>query len=94
MAKIAFSVHYGEPAFFCPGCNRQHIVHVSKPNEWAAIWTWNKSLDKPTFTPSLHVNSSDPESCCHSFVRNGFIQFLPDCHHELAGKTVEIPEWD
>lgn len=30
---------------------------------------------------------------CHSFVRNGKIEFLGDCTHALAGKTVDIPEW-
>jgi hypothetical protein len=29
---------------------------------------------------------------CHSFVRNGAIQFLPDCTHALAGKTVRLEE--
>jgi len=29
---------------------------------------------------------------CHSFVRDGMIQFLGDCTHELAGKTVPLPE--
>jgi hypothetical protein len=27
---------------------------------------------------------------CHSFVRNGKIQYLNDCTHELAGKTVDM----
>ena len=31
------------------------------------------------------------ESVCHSFIREGRIQFLNDCTHELAGMTVEIP---
>lgn len=30
---------------------------------------------------------------CHSFVRNGRIEFLSDCTHELAGQTVELPRW-
>lgn len=30
---------------------------------------------------------------CHSFVTDGQIQFLGDCTHALAGKTVPIPEW-
>ena len=30
---------------------------------------------------------------CHSFVREGLIEFLSDCTHELAGKTVPIPPW-
>lgn len=29
---------------------------------------------------------------CHSFVRNGNIEFLGDCTHALAGKTIELPE--
>lgn len=29
---------------------------------------------------------------CHSFVREGKIQFLTDCTHKLAGQTVELPE--
>ncbi|BBR09272.1 MULTISPECIES: DUF6527 family protein [Aeromonas] len=28
---------------------------------------------------------------CHSFVTNGRIQFLGDCTHHLAGKTVDLP---
>jgi hypothetical protein len=31
---------------------------------------------------------------CHSFVTDGRIQFLNDCTHELAGQTVDIPDWD
>jgi hypothetical protein len=29
---------------------------------------------------------------CHSFVRDGRIQFLGDCTHALAGQTVDLPE--
>lgn len=29
---------------------------------------------------------------CHCFIRNGMIEFLSDCSHALAGKTVPIPE--
>jgi Family of unknown function (DUF6527) len=30
---------------------------------------------------------------CHSFVRHGQIEFLGDCTHRLAGKTVPIPDF-
>lgn len=30
---------------------------------------------------------------CHSFVRDGRIEFLADSTHELAGQTVPIPDW-
>lgn len=29
---------------------------------------------------------------CHSFVRDGKIQFLGDCSHDLAGQTVDLPD--
>lgn len=29
---------------------------------------------------------------CHSFVRDGRIQFLNDCTHSLAGQTVDLPD--
>lgn len=29
---------------------------------------------------------------CHSFVRDGRIEFLGDCTHALAGQTVDLPE--
>lgn len=35
-----------------------------------------------------------PQTVCHSFVRDGQIQFLGDCTHSMAGKTVPIPRFD
>lgn len=32
-------------------------------------------------------------SVCHSFVRAGKIEFLGDCTHALAGKTVPLPDF-
>lgn len=36
-----------------------------------------------------------PAACgvCHSFVTDGRIQFLADCTHSLAGKTVDLPDF-
>lgn len=42
---------------------------------------------------SLH-EFENAETVCHSFVRDGQIQFLSDCTHSLAGKTVPLPAWD
>lgn len=33
-------------------------------------------------------------SVCHVFVRDGMIQFLDDCTHEMAGMTVPIPPFN
>jgi hypothetical protein len=31
---------------------------------------------------------------CHSFVRDGKIQYLNDCTHALKGQTIDLPEHD
>jgi hypothetical protein len=43
-----------------------------------------------------HPDQPAPFKCsrCHSFVRDGQIQFLSDCTHELAGKTVALKNID
>jgi len=78
--------------FFCPGCKYYHSFRIAlgnTPN--APVWTWNGDMNKPTFSPSLLVNGMT-EQRCHSFVRDGKIEFLSDCWHELRGQTVDIPE--
>jgi hypothetical protein len=77
--------------YHCPGCEYDHAVRVKGKHP---VWGWNGSVDAPTFTPSILTNAHRPELRCHCFVRNGKIQFLTDCHHKLAGKTVDIPEWE
>ncbi len=69
--------------FFCPGCREYHHVTDS--------WRFNGDYERPTITPSVRV-SDDRRTLCHSFVRDGQIQFLSDCAHELAGQTVDLPE--
>ena len=78
--------------FHCPGCGYSHPFETEVPN--GGGWTWNGSYEKPTFTPSLVCQPNDPDFRCHLFVTDGNIQFLSDCHHTLAGQTVEIPNWD
>lgn len=87
--------------FDCPGCNAYHQVPVKGASrsggEDRERWNWNASVDKPTLVPSLLIRSMPrPEGgmtpTCHSFVRDGQIQFLEDCGHALAGQTVDLPE--
>jgi hypothetical protein len=70
----------------CPGCGYTHPLDER--------WTWNQDLDRPTFRPSLLCNPNTPEHRCHSFITDGQIKFLDDCHHALAGKTVDLPDWE
>ena len=70
--------------FECPGCGYAHLVDER--------WDFNKDYKNPTFRPSVLVNKDEPDRRCHSFVTGGEIRFLEDCHHKLAGKTVELPD--
>jgi hypothetical protein len=48
----------GVVIFWCPGCETYHGVWTETPNDLTgARWTWNGSLAKPTFTPSILVRS-------------------------------------
>lgn len=79
-------------AIFCPGCKYLHTFTINSPASNGAIWTFNGNFEKPTFNPSMLVNKDYPESRCHSFVRDGRIEFLSDCFHELKNQTVDLPD--
>lgn len=86
--------HYGL-SFMCPGCNDVHCI-PTKPHPRG--WSFNGDFARPTIVPSIHVHPSKNEDGtiviprCHSYVRDGRIQFLGDCDHALAGQTVDLPE--
>lgn len=86
----------GGQIFWCPGCDSAHQVNTSPKSNW----TWNGDMDRPTFSPSILVtcewhteDDTMKDDRCHSFVKDGQIQFLSDCTHAKAGQTVDIPEW-
>lgn len=89
--------------FWCPGCDEAHQVIIAGPKAWG----FNDDYEKPTFTPS-YLTWVDPNPKadpkyeggkyfngfrCHSFIRDGLIEYLNDCTHKLAGQTVQLPEW-
>jgi len=85
----------------CPACEADdkgscHLFYL-KLGEGPG-WTFNGDYEKPTFSPSMKATATyGPEKtphCCHSFVRDGKIQYLGDCTHEMAGQTVELPVFD
>jgi hypothetical protein len=115
MKKILYTLEDGNLMFFCPGCGCGHKVWVKEGER--VRWAWNGDLERPTFTPSIRVRSTeltergkadceawraagcptrngvDFESrptVCHSFVTAGRIQFLSDCTHAMAGRTVDL----
>ena len=75
---------------YCPGCRELHQVGVRGDGP---IWMWDGNEELPTLSPSIRVYDAQGTRC-HSFVRSGQIEFLGDCRHELAGKTVDLPDYE
>ena len=90
---------YGFP---CPGCKSYHVITTQKP-QGNPVWTFNGNIASPTFSPSLlcRTGPMGPFSkhpgmvyVCHSFIKDGKIQFLGDCTHDLKNQTVPLRELD
>lgn len=88
LSKKLRNAHPDRLHFWCPGCDEIHGISIAP-----GAWTWNGDAEHPTFSPSVLVTGGAQNGRCHSFVRDGNIQFLGDCTHALAGQTVPLPEW-
>lgn len=81
---------HGKPQYLymCPGCGYEHAFGLISDG---GHHDFNMDYEKPTIRPSLLQNFS-PDRICHAFIIDGYIQFLNDCWHKLAGQTVELPQ--
>lgn len=80
--------HHTQYFYMCLGCGYEHCFALRKDG---GHHEFNMDLDKPTVFPSL-LENRNPNRVCHSFMKDGKIQYLGDCHHSLAGQTIELPE--
>jgi len=78
---------------YCPACQLAHQFPLDR-------WSFNGDPDRPTFSPSMLAwrdvpgpDGQDVRESCHSFVRDGRIEYLGDCTHAMAGQTVDLPEF-
>lgn len=92
MAAKVHDYGSGNWGFHCPGCGYWHSFRVNGDGT-RPQWSFNGDVSNPTFHPSLIVNQGHP-SQCHLFVKNGKIEYQRDCHHTLAGKTVDMEDWE
>lgn len=95
-------------AWYCPACNDLHVAnqgwsfnddyenptfspsflvrsgHYASGNTNACWCTYNAE----------HTDNPSRFKCliCHTFIRGGKIQYLSDCTHDYAGKTVDMEE--
>jgi hypothetical protein len=84
----------------CPACcaDKRGCAHMFsvRMGDGSPGWDFNGDLENPTFSPSMLARSDYGEErmphVCHSFVRDGRIQYLSDCTHSMAGQTVDLPD--
>lgn len=74
--------------FWCPGCEERHTFTTERDRK--PVWVFDGNMEHPTFSPSLLYPDKTP--CCHLYLKAGKLEFLSDCGHSLAGKTVDLPE--
>ncbi len=91
------SIKWGEAkavSFWCPGCEEMHMIVVERWSGQGPVWGWDGNIVAPTFSPSIRCYRDLPTGniLCHSFIRNGRIEFLGDCTHSLKGQTVDLPD--
>lgn len=83
-----------------PGETEESPIVAGKPH-----WGFNGDMERPSFTPSVLSTCDEwqgddvpaKKHVCHSFVgcngaAPGQIIFLGDSTHELANKTVDLPD--
>ena len=87
---------------YCPGCEGMHNIHdswVFNGNVDCPTFTPSVSVGGMTACMSnsgfkivgKFVGARE-KGKCHYFLTNGQLQFLSDCTHRLAGKTVPLPD--
>ena len=97
MAKIKINENYHNGTkyyhtqylYYCKGCGYDHAFALRSEG---GHHDFNMDLDKPTISPSLLQNFTVGHTC-HSFIKDGMIQYLGDCDHNLAGQTIELPDY-
>lgn len=96
----------GTVYFHCPGCNEQHMIQydLGSGPRWLFNASLTHPTFEPSIKVSGVQRMTDAEyehvmrggkveprpCCCHSFIRDGQIEFLSDCTHSLAGQTVAL----
>lgn len=84
--------------FYCPACGQNHTAWL-QGRGWGdrPLWRWDGRTDCPTLTPSLRIETPDPDGgpplhVCHFFIKAGQIIYLSDCTHRLAGLSVDMAD--
>ncbi len=98
---------YNALMFWCPGCEYDfegemqggaHMLPITDPGDSRPHWAFTGTVESPTLSPSIlsnvpfrRVRGETSSLVCHSFMKDGALQFLGDCTHPLANQTVPLP---
>jgi hypothetical protein len=95
--------------WWCPGCECMHVVPVAGTVAWGFNGDCDRPTLTPSVLVYSHRTLIDnslegdallaPDNVrdtpqCHSFIRDGMIQYLGDCTHALADQTVPMEPLD
>jgi hypothetical protein len=93
---------YGH-AIFCPACQMAHVIdHRWEFNGDMERPTFSPSLLRTGTMPLTDAEADmvlrgekfEPKPLiCHSYIRDGKIQFLSDCSHEMKNMTVDLKQF-
>lgn len=103
ISKGVLRVYEDSVAFYCPGCKFLHYIPTA-PDTWAFNNDYDKPTFSPSIKVEGVEPLTDAECekvlqgvlipprsfTCHSYVREGIVQFLSDCSHSLVGTTVNL----
>jgi hypothetical protein len=85
---------------WCPGCQALHMPRFKCPKHKGPnkgpLWLGDPYSEPFTMSPSLLIYETPISYRCHSFIRNGYWEFLKDSTHRLKGQTVPLeplPNW-
>lgn len=84
----------GEFWFHCPGCGCGHRFWAGNKNPSVPNWNFNGDVERPTISPSHRVvgGNEHGKTICHSFIKDGNIEYLLDCTHALKGRTIPMED--
>lgn len=80
--------------WWCPGCKHAHSIATD--GGASPVWRFDGNLESPTFMPSFREfippmpdhpleRYHAEQTMCHVWIKDGQIDFLADCAHELRG---------
>lgn len=75
-----------------------HMLPITDPGDGRPQWNFSGDVEHPTLSPSIlsrvkyrRVGDVVSPLVCHSFMKQGMLEFLGDCTHQYANQTIPLP---